>query len=100
MIKLQLLHLFFLSDYKLKCFKTGENNSGGKWLSTAQPPIGWRANENRSIHAADICTDTKTHRKMPTDERVDSHPSLLLLSAKMMSIVRDYRKCNVLLMMT
>lgn len=25
MIKLQLLHLFFLSDYKLKCFKTGRN---------------------------------------------------------------------------
>lgn len=57
MIKLQLLHLFFLSDYKLKCFKTGENNSGGKWLSTAQPPIGLGANKTRPIHPTDTGTD-------------------------------------------
>lgn len=78
MIKLQLLHLFFLSDYKLKCFKTGKNNSGGKWLSTAQPPKGWRANRNRYIHLAAVCTDMRICRKMPTNERVNSHPPLLL----------------------
>lgn len=100
MIKLQLLHLFFLSDYKLKCFKTGENNSGSKWLSTAQPPTGWRANENRSIHPTDICTDTYRHRKMPTGETVDSHPSLLLVPVKMMPTVRACRQRNVPLMTT
>lgn len=31
MIKLQLLHLFFLFDYKLKCSKL-ENNAGNKYV--------------------------------------------------------------------
>lgn len=35
MIKLQLLHLFFLSDYKLKCSKTEENNTGNKYIYPA-----------------------------------------------------------------
>lgn len=32
MIKLQLLHLFFLFDYKLKCSKPEENNAGNKYV--------------------------------------------------------------------
>lgn len=87
MIKLQLLHLFFLSDYKLKCFKTGENNSGGKWLSTAQPPIGCGANKNKT-HPPDRLRPRQVNtRKMPTDQRDGSHPSLLLAPAKISEMV-------------
>lgn len=58
MIKLQLLHLFFLSDYKLKCFKTGENSSGNKWISTVQLLTGWGADRYRHINITDRHRDS------------------------------------------
>lgn len=95
MIKLQLLHLFFLSDYKLKCFKTGENNSGNKWIQTVQL-IGWGANKHRHINLTDGHTDMQKYGKASTLHWAYSPLPWLPVPAKNICLIKDGNELNAL----